>query len=79
MVRKGRIVEETPEYQSFKRLADTRMDRVRPHLNLLLEVIKKLDVKLIRVNGAQLLSYSLTHAKPTIQGVSGLLLPADSD
>ena len=39
MVRKGNIVEETPEYQSFKRLADTRIEKVRPHLNLLLEVI----------------------------------------
>ncbi len=79
LVRKGKIIEESPEYHSFKRLAEGRWDKVEPHIILLLKTIKTLELKLVRINGSELLSYALLHSKPTIPGVMQFLLPPDGD
>lgn len=79
LVYKGEIPDESPEYESFKRLAENRWERVYPHLTLLLKLIKKLNLPSVRINGSELLSFALLHIKPTIPGVMQFLVPYEGD
>src|SRR3990167_126892 len=64
MLRNGRIVAETPEFQSFKRLA--KMDRVRPYLDLVQTFASKLGIKTLWVNGSKLLVFVSKNQKATV-------------
>lgn len=65
MVRHGKIVEETPEYHSFKRLAGPRWEKVQPYLTVLLRLVRRSKEKLVRINGSLLLELIASHKKPT--------------
>lgn len=79
LVRHGKVIDETPEFQSFKRLAGKRWEKVAPYLKLLLKCINRLELKLVRINGSDLLKISLMHSKPSIPLVMRCLIAADSD
>ena len=79
LVRNGQIIDETPEFQSFKRLAGKKWQKLIPFLNLLLKCISKLDLKLVRINGSDLLKIALMHSKPSVPLVMSCLIAADSD
>jgi hypothetical protein len=64
MLRNGRLVSETPEFQSFKRLA--KMEKVRPFLELLQDFASKLGIKTLWVNGSKLLLFAAKNYKPTV-------------
>ena len=64
MLRNGRIVAETPEYQSFKRLA--KAERVRPYLDLLQKFAAKLQIKTLWVNGSKLLVFAAKHLRASV-------------
>lgn len=64
MLRNGRIVAETPEYQSFKRLA--KSEKVRPYLELLQKFASKLHIKTLWVNGSKLLVFAAKNIKATV-------------
>lgn len=79
IVRNGMIIEETPEFQSFKRLASKRWAKLQPFLKLLLKCISKLSIKLIRINGSDLLKVALMHRHPAVPHVMSCLVAADDD
>ena len=65
MVRHGKIVEESPEYHSFKRLAGPRWEKAQPYLAALLRLVRRSQEKLVRINGSLLLELIASHKKPT--------------
>ena len=64
MVRQGKIVEETPEYQSFKRLAGGKWVALQPFLLALSKLIKQSGAKLVYINGSALLEVLAKKARP---------------
>lgn len=79
LIRNGKVIEETPEYQSFKRLAGTKYDVMEKYLKVLLKYIEKMDIKLIRVNGSELLALALHNKKPTVMNVAKCLINYNDD
>lgn len=79
MVRNGKIIEETPEYQSFKRIAGKRWEKMIPFLKLLLKCIGDLNIKLVKINGSDLLKAALMHSRATVHHVMSCLISMDDD
>jgi hypothetical protein len=79
LIRNGQVIEETPEYQSFKRLAGKKWPKVLPFILLLQKYVLKLGVKLIKVNGSKILELILGNKKPTVPNAMSCLLPFDSE
>ena len=79
LVRHGKVIEESPEFQSFKRLAGKKWQKLTPFLKLLLRCVSKLGLKLVRINGSDLLKVALLHSKPSVPLVVSCLLAADDD
>ena len=65
-VRNGKIMHESPEFESFKRVYSHRMEELQVWLDMLEKVCTKLDVKLLKVNGGKLLKYVMKQVTPTI-------------
>jgi hypothetical protein len=65
-VRNGKIMHESPEFESFKRVYSHRMEELKVWLDLLESVCKRLNVKLLKVNGGKLLKFVLKQVKPTV-------------
>lgn len=79
LIRNGEVIDETPEYQSFKRLAAKRWAKVMPFILLLQKYVLKLGVKLIKVNGSKILELILGNKKATVPNALSCLLPFDSE
>lgn len=78
-VRHGVIMHESPEFESFKRLYSSRFSDLEKWLNLLESVCRRLDIKLLQVNGGKLLKYITNGVKPTVRlVVSCLERPEDT-
>ena len=65
MVRGGKIIEETPEYHSFKRLAGPKWEKVQPFLAVLLKLVRRSKEKVVHINGSMLLELLAANKKPT--------------
>ena len=72
-VRNGIIMHESPEFESFKRLYTSRFSDLEKWLNLLETVCRRLEVKLLQVNGGKLLKYITNGVTPTVRLVVSCL------
>lgn len=54
LVRYGKVIEETPEFVSFKRICELEWHRILPLIKMMEKNAKNLGIKLIKVNGGEL-------------------------
>lgn len=65
-VRNGKIMNESPEFESFKRVYSYKWEELEEWLDLLESVCLRLDIKLLKVEGGKLLKYLKMGVKPTV-------------
>lgn len=65
-VRNGKIMHESPEFESFQRVYSYRRSEVKLWTDMLESTCMKLGIKLLKVNGGKLLKYIMKNVKPTI-------------
>ena len=79
MIRNGMVIEETPEYQSFKRITARHAAEIAPWLALIQQYVSKMQIKLIRVNGSELMKLISQGIRPNIPSALSCLMSADDD
>jgi hypothetical protein len=76
MIRNGKIIQETPEFLSFKRVIDRDLNRIVPFLLTIEQFAAFLEKKLIKVNGSEL--YKLIfQPKVSLKDIVACFIPPD--
>ena len=65
-VRNGQIMHQSPEFESFKRVYSHKWKELKTWLDLLESVCRRLNLKLLKVQGGKLLKYLTQNVRPTV-------------
>ena len=79
MVRNGEVLQETPEFESFKRVYGLMWAEVLPYLEELENYCKMLKIKLLKVNGSALVNLVRRKMLATALNLIECVLPFDFD
>lgn len=75
LVRNGKVIRETPEFESFKRVHSQIWGRITQYITQLEIYCRMLKVKLLRVNGSRLVQKIYRRIKPTAFNLVDCILP----
>ena len=79
MVRNGESLQETPEFESFKRVYQLMWAEIIPYLDGLESYCKMLKIKMLKVNGSALVNLVRRKMQPSALNLIECVLPFDFD
>lgn len=75
-IRKGKVIQETPEFISFKRVCEKEWNRIEPLIFTLESYAKLLNYRLLKINGSKLYK-QIFQPKISVKELMTCFLPSD--
>lgn len=79
LVRNGKAIEETPEFESFKRVHSSIWGHIKRYISQIEIYCRMLEVKMLKVNGSLLVRKIYRKIKPTAYNLIDCILPYEEN